>query len=188
MRKHRYCVPHTLIGRYTTFKLGAVDVIDTYQTLIAGVVGFVGVIISILANGFFARKQHGQGIAQRRKSIISAIKAELHVNLKSFEGRAEILKTPPNGKRTAFPVKVFNDVYKEMLGQIGYLTEEECRCIINIYLLLEEFPNRVKLLLSDSEYSIDDFIVITDPSHRCSLQEAHVEYVKMINSAIKSLG
>ncbi|EIV8646618.1 TPA: hypothetical protein NJ448_004567 [Vibrio parahaemolyticus] len=165
----RGSVAHTLMRRYTTFKLGVVDVIDTYQTLIAGVVGFVGVIISILANGFFARKQHGQGIAQRRKSIISAIKAELNVNLTSFEGRAEILKIPSNGKRTAFPVKVFNDVYKEMLGQIGYLTEEECRCIINIYLLLEEFPNRVKLLLSDSEYSIDDFIVITDPSHRCSL-------------------
>ncbi|MDF4514108.1 hypothetical protein P3472_23675, partial [Vibrio parahaemolyticus] len=28
-----------LTWRYTTFKLGAVDVIDTYQTLIAGVVG-----------------------------------------------------------------------------------------------------------------------------------------------------
>ncbi|CAH8239770.1 hypothetical protein PYE67_14940 [Vibrio aestuarianus] len=161
--------------------------IDTYQTLITGVVGFVGVIVSILANGFLARKQHQKGITQKRKSMISAIKAELDVNLASFEGRTKMLESPSDGKRTAFPVKVFNDVYKEMLGQIGYLTEEESRCIINIYLLLEEFPNRVKLLLSDSEYSIDGFIVITDSSHRRSLQEAHAGYVKMINAAIKSL-
>ncbi|ELA7158644.1 hypothetical protein RAX54_004570 [Vibrio parahaemolyticus] len=66
--------------------------IDTYQTLIAGVVGFVGVIISILANGFFARKQHGQGIAQRRKSIISAIKAELQSILKVLRGVRRYLK------------------------------------------------------------------------------------------------
>ncbi|MBE4422052.1 hypothetical protein HJ018_22930 [Vibrio parahaemolyticus] len=64
----RGSVAHTLMRRYTTFKLGVVDVIDSYQTLIAGVVGFVGVIISILANGFLLENSMGK-VSRREENL-----------------------------------------------------------------------------------------------------------------------
>ncbi|HAS6868421.1 TPA: hypothetical protein NKR24_004723 [Vibrio parahaemolyticus] len=42
--------------------------IDTYQTLIAGVVGFVGVIISILANGFLLENSMGK-VSRREENL-----------------------------------------------------------------------------------------------------------------------
>ncbi|WP_434999734.1 hypothetical protein ACRZ5S_18100 [Vibrio scophthalmi] len=118
-----------------------------YQTLIAGVVGFLGVIISIVANGYFARKQERDLRAHAKSSVIAALRSELRVNFETIKVRsAQLHKDHDETKNGFLPLVVFNEVYKHSLAQLGVLDEEQAEYIIKVYLLLEELPTKMALL------------------------------------------
>lgn len=157
-----------------------------YQTLIAASIGFMGVIISILANGWLARRQREKALEHRKQALLSAIRAELNVSLGTFNERVELLNKPSRTGYTVFPLKVFNQVYRELLGSIGSLDEKNAETVINIYLLIEELPDKMKLL-AESENNSTEFIYFNNEAQRKRAKEVHEYYVKLVERALSKL-
>ncbi|MCA3940729.1 hypothetical protein JKP09_20815 [Vibrio vulnificus] len=158
-----------------------------YQTLVAGLIGFVGVILSLIANGYFARRQERERIAHNKLTILAALKAELRVNLGTFEARAIQLERPFNYEGDGYlPLVVFNDVYQQLLNQLGLLDEEHAESIIKVYLAIEELPPTMELL---SELNIinDQFVQFRNPEQKAYAARKYKELASLIKEAIEQL-
>ncbi|KPH92148.1 hypothetical protein AMS57_01050 [Pseudoalteromonas undina] len=158
------------------------ELLQKYQILIAGCLGFVGVIVTILANGFFSRQQHKRELKSKENSVRVAIRSELEINLSSFEARIEQLGKPTNSD-AHIPNSFFTDVYDTLLNEIGLLNESEVASVINAYLLIKELPYYFQLYAHTSK---EGFVVIKTDK-RQMVADFHAVRLKPIKDAISSL-
>ncbi|ENS5608791.1 hypothetical protein ACE1RU_003731 [Vibrio mimicus] len=159
-----------------------------YQTLVAGLVGFLGVIISILANGYLARKQERAQRFHEKDTILAALRAELKVNLATIKMRSEQLSIPSPSHRNQgyLPILVFNDVYKSSLHKIGVLEDKQAEQVIKMYLLLEELPTKMQLL-SGTELVSSSFVLFSTIEHRQHAAAEHKVLVDMLKSTLAKI-
>ena len=101
------------------------QIFETYQTFVTGLLGFSGVIIAMVVNARTQRKLQLQRIEHDKRSLRVALKSELQVNSKSFEQRINDFNEPGNEGDALIPNKTTDGVYRTLLDQIGLLTEEE---------------------------------------------------------------
>ncbi|GAB7227356.1 hypothetical protein VrSk94_10370 [Vibrio rotiferianus] len=158
-----------------------------YQTLIAGCVGFLGVIISIIANGYFARKQDRKQRLHEKNTIIAALRSELKVNLATIETRANQLSQPFNPNNQGYlPMSVFNDVYKMSLDKIGVMDESQAEQIIKVYLLLEELPTKMELMAGNS-INNSSFVQFTSPEQKQYAASEHRIIADMLRDTVEKI-
>lgn len=157
-------------------------ILQKYQILIAGSLGFLGVILTIATNGYFNRRQHIRELNQKKNSIKAALVAELEVNLSTFKARAEEFSTPKD-KVAYLPLITFIDVYKSLINDIGLLPESEIKKLVKAYLLIEEVP---QIALLHFKPHTDGFIAI-EPEKRQKALQFHQERLAAIEQAIKLL-
>ncbi len=67
------------------------DWLNNYQTLIVGVVGFAGVILTLLYNAKTARAQRDEEREHERRALRAALIAELQINRYSLEENSRLL-------------------------------------------------------------------------------------------------
>lgn len=161
--------------------------VNEYQTLIAGIIGFAGVTFSMILNGWLSRKQQQENIEHKKSTIKAAIIAELKINFSAYDERVQQLIEPSLSTHgeIKIPKKAFTDVYKSLLDQVGILDLENVECIINTYLLLEEFPDKISLL---SNHVPDDSPYIRfEANQRDNLANLHKYYAKELKTVIKKL-
>ncbi|WP_339145214.1 hypothetical protein [Pseudoalteromonas galatheae] len=158
------------------------ELLQKYQILIAGCLGFLGVFITILANGFFSRQQHKRELKSKAASIRVAILSELEINLSSFEVRIEQLSKPVNSD-AHIPKTLFTDAYDALLNQIGFLNENQASTVIKAYLLIKELPYFFQLYADDSK----EGFVIVKTDKRKVIAEMHQKRLEPIKMAISSL-
>lgn len=139
-----------------------IDLLAKFQTLVVGVLGFTGVIVTLIAN---AKIQRNLQAAQRQhevRSIRTALVVELKENVRMYEDRISELSKADGTHHAILPSKVTNNIYKSSLSDVGLLSDNEIEAVLLAYLVLEEMPYRLRLLLGTNNMGgyNDEFIRI----------------------------
>ncbi len=124
------------------------DWLNNYQTLFVGVVGFAGVILTLLYNAKTARVQRDEEREHERKALRAALIAELQINQRSLEENLRQQKEGlPEGKGGAFvPTDRMDGAYQSFLPRIGLLSEGEISKVMWAYLSLETYNAKLFLI------------------------------------------
>jgi len=124
------------------------DWLNNYQTLIVGVIGFAGVIITLLVNAKIPRDQRRDEIEHERATLRAALVEELKIIRDSLQGNlARFEELPPNGKKGLFlPTDPMDDAYRSFVPRLGLLTEPEVHKVMNAYLYLRTYTARLFLI------------------------------------------
>ena len=118
------------------------DVAKDFQTLTVGVVGFRGVILTLLLNARLDRQRHERELASRRETVRVALLAELDRNRETLQKNLERIS-----ERGFFiPRRPLCAIYESLLDRIGCLRPEEARVVYEAYVHLPLIQQSVHLL------------------------------------------
>ena len=161
---------------------------ETYQTFITGLVGFAGVIITMIVNARNQRKLHTRQTEHEARSLRVALKSELLANKRTYENRIQDFNAPQDHSHALIQNKAVDEVYKTLLNNIGLLSEEEIEKIFKAYLLIEELPYRLRILVgTDSIGGHNDEFLRLKEEYFSVAAEIHKSFLKDIEKAIDSI-
>lgn len=162
--------------------------LESYQTFFTGLLGFTGVIITMLANAKMQRDQYERKVKHETNSLRAAIKSELNANKKAYELRIEQFGEDSDHNQALVPSKLIDNVYEELLNQIGLLTEEEIEKIIEVYLLMAELPYRLRILVgTDSVGGINNEFIRVNESQQTIVANIHESILPVIIHTISTI-
>jgi hypothetical protein len=126
--------------------------------LVTAGVGFLGVVVTLLWNGWLARRadrrkfENEQAAAARKladeqRVLRVALRAELNYLIKIMQ---EEKKHISKNDFTWVPLMDFLSVYRENAATLGILTPEEVKCIVNAYYTYREKAGYITRLGKDS--------------------------------------
>lgn len=162
--------------------------LQTYQTIIVGLIGFTGVIITMIANAKIQRNQIDRKIEHEKNSLRVALKSELVINKQIYELRIEQLINVSQGRNSLIPNKIFDGVYQKLLSQIGLLTEEEVKKVIQAQLLMAELPYKLRILVGTGNVQgVDNEFIRLNEEQAAYAAKMHKEFLVVIIQAIESI-
>lgn len=174
---------HCLVGSAVILEL-----LERFQTSLVGVLGFTGVIITMLAN---AKIQRNLQSAQRQhevRSLRTALLVELKANVQMYETRISDLSKTVGTHHALIPSKVTNNIYQSSLSDVGLLSAKEVEAVLRAYLLLEEMPYRLRLLVGTNNVGgyNDEFISI-DADRQDAAKKIHEALLPTLREAVAAL-
>ena len=162
--------------------------IKDYQIFSASLLGFLGVILTMLANARLQRSQFDRSAVSASNSIRSALRSELTINLRGFELRIAQIKETDSGKQILVQSRIMDSVYKNLLSNIGALTPGESEKIIEAYLLLEELPYRLRILVGlENVGGLDGEFICIPSAHLQTVRKIHESCIPTIEEAITTI-
>lgn len=162
--------------------------IKAYPTIFVGLLGFSGVITTMIFNAKMQRNLHDRALRHQTNSLRVAIKSELNSNKQSYEYRIEQFNEPSKFSDALFPSKIENEIYKQLISNIGLLTDEEVEKIINAYALISEIPYRVRILVgTDSIGGHNDEFIRLKGDQKKVVSKIHENILPDIVEAIDTI-
>lgn len=156
--------------------MGMVDVgtLKEFQTSIVGIIGFTGVILSQLLNGWLARRREISSDNRRRVAVMAAVKAELTIFRDAFS-RPNPSQVPEDGgscivhtlERSATP---------ELMRDLGLLSDKILDKVLYALLSIDAVKPNATLYASE----------VSD-THLAFDQTGWPIYAKMANNMAKRL-
>lgn len=163
-------------------------ILKTYQILIAGIVGFTGVVCTMLANAYIQRTQHRRKVRHEKQALRSALKAELNANKEAYEHRIEQFNEPSGDNHALMQNKVQDNVYNTLLEKIGILEPNEIKRIVEAYQIICEIPYRVRIMVgTDAIGGFEDEYICLRPEHMDKVKKIHEALLPTIIAAIESI-
>ena len=165
------------------------DLLERFQTSLVGVLGFTGVILTMVVN---ARTQRNLQAAQREhkvRSLRTALLVELKENVRMYEDRISTLSKADGTHHALMPSKVTNSFFQSSLSDVGLLSADEVESVLRAYLLLEEMPYRLRLLVGTNNVGgyNDEFIRI-DADRQQDAMKVHQALLPTLREAVAILG
>lgn len=161
------------------------DFVESFQTLIVGILGFLGVVATLSFNSKLSRDLRKDELHHERNSIRHALITELQSLKSSFEGRAR-----PNETEQDLLIlkKIETSIYDVLLPKIHVLSPKEIESVLQAYLLIRETPTRLSLLAagSDMDGVPEDYFHIKNKYLDTALG-MHGVFIKDIDKALDSL-
>jgi hypothetical protein len=171
------------------------DFVRTYQTLIAGIVGFSGVIITLLVNAHLVRAQETRK-EQRdtdalRKALVEELKVQKDALKRTEESVAELLSQPSGpGSAGLLPIYRFSNVFDISLVKLGSLEGSEVAAVLQAYLPLRALTPKLRLMEdlygTSGSPSNDDWVSLRRPQYEM-IGGMHTSYIPAIEAAIAEL-
>ncbi len=84
------------------------------------------------------------------------------------------------------PTETMTDIYKSVIPNIGLLSEVQVRAVLRAYLLIEQLPDRIKLLAEHVSVDEPGYVQIGSQNFG-HVVEMHQNYLKDIELAILAL-
>jgi hypothetical protein len=121
----------------------------TWTEELPALIGLLGVIVALVANGWLARAQERDRLEQKSTALRIALTEELKVSLMSYKGAIEKLEAAEGDGSTSILVRTqcFTSVYEEMLDQIGLLAPGEVEAVMRAYLMIQQMPGTIGLMI-----------------------------------------
>ena len=164
------------------------DLLAKYQTFVVGLLGFTGVIITMVVN---AKTQRGLQSRQREhdaQSVRAALLVELKANAEMYESRIKDFSASDGGHDALIQSMVVNRIYQTLLPKIGMLSVKEVELVHRAYLLLEEMPYRLRLLVgTDRVGGLNNEFIRIDASRQTGAGEIHKALLPSIRNAVGAL-
>lgn len=176
-----------------------------YQILIAGIVGFAGVIFTLWHNAKLAREQRIEEAkdarAQReeereheREALRAALVAELKINRDAIENnlkkREEAEDGDVEGTSGAYvPTDSLTETYQSFLPRIGLLSEHEVNKVMWAYLSLQHF-NATLYLIGVPPHTTDRHVYVQEQNlgMLVTMQEQMLEPIDEALATLQSTG
>ena len=164
------------------------ELLERFQTSVVGVLGFTGVILTMIVN---AKTQRGLQAAQRQhdvRSLRTALLVELKENARMYEDRISTLSESDGTHHALMPSRVTNSIFQSSLSDLGLLSAEEIESVLRAYLLLEEMPYRLRLLVGTNNVGgyNDEFIRI-DANRQHDAKRVHEALLPSLREAVAAL-
>ncbi|HDY7704271.1 hypothetical protein [Vibrio vulnificus] len=154
------------------------DWFEKYQTFIAGILGFIGVMLTISFNAKQARKQHDTELESERNAMRVALVEELKIVSKSYQSNIEGLSEQCEPSTIEyFPTSVHIYTYSHVVQRLGLLGAEETKKVMLAYQLIESH---------DKETYREGFIAIEAPQREMALA-VYSSFLGSVSDAIFSL-
>ncbi|WP_070987943.1 hypothetical protein [Halofilum ochraceum] len=136
-----------------------------FQTLVAGAVGFAGVIATLAHNASVSRNQRAEERAHERNTLRAALLAELKINRDAIRENLDRVKEGAYDKAAGVlvPTDSIDDVYRAFLPQIGLLPEDDASKVMTAYLSMEAHIARLYLIGSVSG-EVSQYVKLTGES------------------------
>ena len=119
-----------------------------FQTAIVGVVGFAGVVITLVVNASLVRRERQETLKQERTAMRTALVEELKILKLSLEMGIETIEKGKQDETTGgvVPTDTMSDVYNAFVPKIGMLTSQEVGKVMLAYLTIRELSKSLILL------------------------------------------
>lgn len=168
-----------------------------FQTFISGIIGFIGVMLTLLVNSKLQRNQNirlnEDRVAYEVKirndevnSLISALISELEVNKNAIRGLVSgLARNVPVGNFHMIPRRILNDIFNNNLQHIGILPQKKSKALVSIYSNLERIDDDLICITKFANSNYDqDFIFI--PSGNAAMKASNYisPYIDEIEKAI----
>lgn len=161
-------------------------IFEKYQTFFTGLLGFSGVIITMIINARHQVAMHDRKLNHDAQTLRVALRAELDSNKKSFENRIQQLDEPTDFGRTLMPNNPTNQIYSSRISELGLLSQEETEKIIKAYLLISDLPYRIRILVgTDNVIGINNEIIQLAEKEKSIVSDMHKSFLPDIERAIK---
>ncbi len=113
---------------------------------------------------------------------------ELKTNVQMYEDRISDLSEADGAHHALLPSKVTNSIYQSSLPKIGLLSAHEVETVLRAYLLLEETPYRLRLLVgADNVGGYNDESIRVDESKQDGAKRIHEALLPRIREAVAAL-
>jgi hypothetical protein len=162
-------------------------VIQTFQTLIVGILAIVGVMATLYANAWISRRQHTRQVEHEANVLRVAIRAELEAIRDELRDWIQTFDNPESSNHGFFlPLAGMTQVYDELLGKLGLLSEHEVRAVMYAYLPIRQLPERLKLV-AKSELTLEDRArgaATREGAYGLALRRMHKSYLDGVEKAL----
>jgi hypothetical protein len=108
-----------------------------FQTLIAGLIGFAGIVISLLLSAKLARNQRRSERSHDANGVRTAINAELALAVEIFSHAVKKQEGKPFSGVYLIPVIKLGHVYRTLSDKLPLLNKNELEKIIRAYSIIE---------------------------------------------------
>ena len=165
------------------------DLLTRFQTLVVGVLGFGGVILTLFFNARLARRQRSDEREHERRVYRAALRVELQALRDVYTDRATMLETAPRG--CLVPARAGTEVFDRLLDKIGLLSPEESAVVLRAFVLAKELPGRVRLLEADTfarspEEPLAEWIRVAK-QHTAAVGQMHAGFIERFDEALRAL-
>ena len=127
------------------------DCLRDFQTVIAGLVGFLGVVIALLWNSSAdLRRRRDNEIIQANRLRASLVSELGHI-IDFMEVGLQRSNDVDNHSDMLVPIANLDRVFVESIGRLGDLTSEEIRVVIGAYAQLDTYWSTLNFLGAVSE-------------------------------------
>lgn len=121
-------------------------ILESFQTLIAGALVFLGVVLTLWFNAWIARKNRAEELKSEKSIVQTALIQELKVIKGSIkEGAEKIEEAKRVGATLAVPRRPMLDVYNTYLPRLGLLEPRQLERVLAIYLHIIELHRGLTL-------------------------------------------
>lgn len=158
-------------------------IVQSFQTLIVGFLGFGGVIFTLWFNAWQARKQYSEKLQRERETLRVALMEELKIirnslrqntSLEALDGHAGLVPTDP-----------MDDIYRAFTQRIGLLSASEVEKVMYAYLSLRTVTKKL-FVIGRPHHSGDHHVVVPAQSMPI-LQAMQTNLIAPIDEAIAAL-
>lgn len=155
---------------------------------LTAVLGFVGVIITLLFNAWMQRKAREEDRAHRRKTVAAALIAELEILRKCFDDNARHSKEAASaGVGSYFPSRTWVMVFPHLIKDIGILSPEAAKSTVEIYMSLETFFEKLLLFRADKSKEQRPGYIFFPAENMATLGGMNESLVEPIDTALIEL-
>jgi hypothetical protein len=164
--------------------------IQTYQTLIVGIVGFAGVIITLIVNAYLDRRRHTRQVEHDARVLRVAIRAELEAIRDTLQDRLAMFESmkAPGGTSDFMPplAEAMTDAYGSLIERLGLLSEHEIRAVMRAYLPIRQMPETMKLLALSrlTEFERERQFAESNGEYALALRAINEDYLQRIQTAL----
>ena len=120
---------------------------ERYQTGIVGIVGFAGVIITLVVNSRLAKREREAALDTEQGFMRVALAEELEIIKTALtEGQKHCDKALVDGQGLLVPIDAMSSAYESLLPRIGVFPREHVRKVMQAYLTHMEYRKNLALL------------------------------------------
>ena len=145
-----FCIPRYFCFRLerTRIAMTETDWLTQHQTWIVGIVGFTGVILTLIVNANLARAQFVRSSLHQANVMRRAMLADLRSVASSLQLRIEHAKRTDHkpGSKFLAPTKERLEIYDHSIVNIGLLTSAEVSAVITAYGWIRTLPEGAAVL------------------------------------------
>jgi hypothetical protein len=153
-----------------------------FQTLIAGLVGFSGVILTLAFNAYLSRAQEERRVNRDRSSLRIALIEELKVQRDALVRDVESMSAAEDG---VLPIQRYSDAFDRSMDRLGMLGDVEVNAIFAAYCPLRALTPKLRLLgLLSGQPSADGHWAQVSQNNLDTVRKMHQSHIPPIEAAI----